>query len=321
MSPHLHSKTHTPRPAGRSILVVGSANMDLVVSVGRHPKPGETLFGDTFGMFPGGKGANQAVCCAKLGTDVRFIGKIGRDVFGGALVRSLEKEGVHLEGLLEDPKSPTGTALITVDADGQNEIIVVSGSNMELTPRDLLKHRHLFESAAIVLVQLEIPVGTVEAALRQAKKRKAVTILNPAPACALAPELLALSDFITPNETELEILTGRSVRTVADAESASACLLEAGARNVIVTLGSEGCVWVTNEGACRVPARRVRVVDTTAAGDAFNGGFACALLKGWDVPASLRFARDVAACAVMKMGAQASMPTARRVKQLQASGT
>lgn len=291
------------------VLVVGSANMDLVVSCDRFPQPGETLLARDFGMYPGGKGANQAVACAKLGGQVDFLGKMGRDGFRERLAASLEEDGVGLKHLLIDPDTPTGIALITVDGDGQNEILVVSGSNMKLTPADLEARRDLFAGASVVLLQLEIPIETVRKAVELARVGGAAVILNPAPAQSLPPSLLAGVDLLTPNETEASILTGMAVEDEASAEAAARRLLEMDVGAVIVTRGAEGALLVTADAVHSFPARSVRAVDTTAAGDAFNGALAFALASGQTLEQAIPFANTVAAYAVTRKGAQTSMPT------------
>jgi ribokinase len=291
------------------VLVVGSANMDLVVRCERFPVPGETIFGSAFAMFPGGKGANQAVCCAKLGGNVDFLGRMGKDVFCDRLCANMTREGVCLDHLLIDQSEPTGTALITVDSTGQNEILVVSGSNMKLCAKDVLDHRAAFADAAIVLLQLEIPLETVIQAATLAREHSAMVMLNPAPACSLPESLFRMIDFITPNETEAELLTGIHVSDPESAERAARVLLGRGVKNVVVTMGASGCLLVTPREKCLFPAHRVQAVDTTAAGDAFNGSLAYALADGQELEKSIHFANAVAAYSVTKMGAQSSMPT------------
>jgi ribokinase len=295
------------------ILVVGSANADLVVRTRRFPAPGETILEGTFATFPGGKGANQAVACAKAGGFVTFLGRMGRDAFGDRLTAGMCKDGVCMDHVQRDPKLPTGIALITVDAGGQNEIIVASGSNMALSPDVVTRHRPLFATAQVVLLQLEIPPETVMQAARLGHEHGAIVILNPAPARHLPRTLLRLADFVTPNETELAQLAGMPVLDNTSAIEAARRLLEIGVRNVIVTLGRKGCLLV-NEDTCRTfPARRVRAVDTTAAGDAFNGALAAALARGEELRMAIPFANDVASFSVTRMGAQSSMPTLREL--------
>lgn len=296
------------------MLVVGSANMDLVIRCDRFPDPGETIFGSTFATFPGGKGANQAVCCAKLGGDVAFMGRMGKDIFCDRLSENMRQEGVGLEHLLIDPTEPTGTALITVDHSGQNEIIVVSGSNMRLRPEDVLRHRAAFAEAAIVLLQLEIPLDTVMQAAALARQNDALVVLNPAPACQLPEELFRMVDYITPNESEASLLTGVPVTDPASAEQAGRALLKRGVQNVIITLGAAGCLLVNPRQTRIFPARRVQAIDTTAAGDAFNGALAYALAEGSTLEGALAFANTVAAYAVTKLGAQSSLPTKKELE-------
>ena len=297
------------------VLVVGSANMDLVVRVERFPLPGETIFGTDFKMFPGGKGANQAVCCAKLGQKVRFVGRMGDDLIRERLSASLEQAGVIIDSLIVDPVEPTGTALITVDKNGENEIVVVSGSNMKLRPADVDGVHDIFGSAAVVLLQLEIPLETVVRAAEHAHEKQALLILNPAPACSLPASLLRLVDYLTPNESEAQMLTGIPVTRRSSAEAAAKKLVDQGVKNVLLTLGPEGCLLVNSSRAELFPACRVRPVDTTAAGDAFNGALAFALSRNEELDQAVRFANAVAGYSVTKLGAQRSMPTLTEVEQ------
>jgi len=300
--------------ARKGVLVIGSANMDLVVKARRFPRPGETVFGGGFGMFPGGKGANQAVACAKLGGDVRFIGRMGNDVFRDRLVENMTREGVRMRHLSIDRRAPTGVGLIMVDGTGQNEIVVVSGSNMTLRPRDVEQHRSAFIGAGIVLLQLEIPLATILRTVHLARRRGVTVILNPAPARKLPKSLLRSIDYLTPNETELGILAGRPVSSVRTAESAARQLLDEGVRNILVTLGARGCLLVNGTMTRLFPARKVRAVDTTAAGDAFNGALAFSLASGQDLLQAIPFANCVAAYAVTRLGAQSSMPTLKDLR-------
>ena len=299
----------------QGILVVGSANMDLVASAARFPAPGETVLGAGFGIYPGGKGANQAVCAAKLGGDVLFLGKIGDDLFGEKLSRGLKENGVRLDRLLVAGDAPTGTALIAVDGNGENEIIVVPGSNMELLPADVRRARPAFDAVRVLLLQLEIPLATVTAAAEIAHARGAVVVLNPAPARPLPPKLLALVDYLTPNETELGQLSGLPVTGIPAAVRAARALLARGVKNVVVTLGEQGALFVDGTSSRRFPARRVNPVDTTGAGDAFNGALALAIADGRPVGDAIPFANAAAALSVTRRGAQSSMPTMREVRR------
>jgi len=297
------------------IIVVGSANMDFVVSVKNFPHPGETLFGRSFGMFPGGKGANQAVCCAKLGVATHFIGRIGTDILGEKLAASMQRDGVQLDSLIRDEGSSTGIALITVDRTGQNEIVVVSGGNMRLTPDDIESKQDLFATARVLLVQLETPRETVIRAVSLAKQHNLLTILNPAPACKLPGSLLRMVDYLTPNETEAEILTGIKVKDTSSAERAGRKLLTKGVKHVIVTLGRRGSLLLAPGTAKYFPAPRVKAVDATAAGDAFSGALAVSLAEGSVVEEAIPFATTVAALSVTRMGAQSSLPTREEVSR------
>lgn len=292
----------------RPVLVVGSANMDMVVACEHFPQPGETVLSQEFGMFPGGKGANQAVACARLGGDVRFLGKLGRDPFRESLVAGLQRDGVALDGLLTDDGAPTGVALITVDVRGENTIVVASGSNMRLTPDDLDAHEALFADAAVVLVQLEVPLDTVARAADLARTHGATLVLNPAPARPLPDDLLRQVDVLTPNETEVAQLADFPLDGVATAEAAAHALLGRGVRHVLVTLGGQGALLVTGDWTERFPAVPVAAVDTTAGGDAFNGALAHALAEGRPLRDAVPFANAVAGYAVTQRGAQPSMP-------------
>lgn len=294
-------------------LVVGSANMDLVITAARFPRPGETILGRTFATIPGGKGANQAVCCARLGGRVEFIGKMGKDRFCDELREQMAGDGVSLRHLMTDPLAPTGVAVITVDAAGQNEIIVASGSNMHLTPRDIDAHRDAFIRGRILLLQLEVPIPTVQHAALLAARQGMQVVLNPAPAQRLPERLLRAVDILTPNENEAELLTGIRVVSRASAIKAARALQETGVRNVILTLGKKGCLLVTPSEVIAFPARRVKVVDTTAAGDAFNGALAFGLGQGRELPDAVMYATDVATLSVMRFGAQSSMPSSAEV--------
>jgi ribokinase len=295
------------------VLVIGSANMDLVISAERFPNPGETIFGNKFEMFPGGKGANQAVCSTKLGGKTYFIGKMGKDNFSKTLKENMENEGVDLAHLLLDENHNTGTALITVDGKGENEIIVISGSNMQLTPEDIESKKELFKKVKLVVCQLEIPIGTVLKSAQLAKDNNIPFILNPAPAAVLPQEIFSLIDYLTPNEMELSMLAGLQIKRDGSLKEASEKLLQKGIKNVIVTLGSKGAVLINNYTEKYFPAPSVEVVDTTGAGDAFNGALAYALANEDSIEKAIQLAISVASFSVTKMGAQSSMPKLEEV--------
>jgi len=296
------------------VLVIGSANMDMVVTAERFPYPGETIFGKKFQTFPGGKGANQAVGCAKLGGKTYFIGKYGDDAFCGTLIKNMRSEGVDLEHIFIDSEESTGTALITVDDEGQNEIIVISGSNMKLSPSDIESKAELFGHVKVVLSQLEIPLNTVIKIAEFCKKGGALFILNPAPAIKLPDELLQKIDYLTPNELELELLSGSKVIDEESAEKAAKILVNKGVGNVIVTLGSKGSLFVNRNKNLIFPAYKVQAVDTTGAGDAFNGALAFSLANDADPEKAIKFANKVASIAVTRMGAQSSMPNYNEIE-------
>lgn len=293
------------------IVVVGSLNMDLVAHAPRHPQPGETILGGDFATFPGGKGANQAVAAARLGASVKMIGRVGADSFGQALLQTLAQDTVDTTYVRRDSKLSTGVALIVVNADGQNTIVVAGGANAMLTPDDVSAAESAFEGSAVVLLQLESPLPAVERAIELAKEHGAKVILNPAPAQMLEATLLARVDYLIPNQTELALLTG-----LDSVESAANRLRSIGVRNVIVTLGGDGVFAVNDEGETRLAAHRVNVVDTTAAGDAFVGGFAVALAEGRTFRQALAWGNAAGALAVTRAGAQPSLPVRGEVEKL-----
>jgi ribokinase len=300
----------------KRLLVVGSINLDLVASSRRIPLPGETVSGNTFNTFPGGKGANQAVAAGRLGAPVSMIGRIGNDAFGTQLRASLEAAGVDTKAV-EVVRTSSGIALITTAEDGQNAIVVVPGANGELSPRELEKHLGVIREAGIILAQLEIPLETIEFLATVARRENIPLILDPAPARALPASLLASVDWLTPNETETMTLLQQNKTELRsnDLEDAAQQLLKQGSRNVLLKLGERGCYVALSSGErTLVPAYKVKAVDTTAAGDAFNGAFATALLRGSDPVASVKFASAVAAISVTRHGAQPSMPTPAEVE-------
>ncbi len=299
----------------KSIVVVGSINLDLVATAPRIPVAGETVAGLSFQTFPGGKGANQAVAAARLGGSVTMMGKLGTDIFGAQLRASLEESKVNT-GAIEAVPGSSGVALIVTDAKGENAITVVAGANAHLSPVDLDKHIDLLRSAGVLLTQLEIPLETVEYLAAIALRERIPLILDPAPARPLPPSLLKCVDWLTPNETESSFLLGRTPEELTEAglEDAANTLLALGSRNVVLKLGKRGCYVALMDGTRKLlPAHSVRAVDTTAAGDAFNGAFAVALLNGQDPLSSASWASAVAAISVTRPGAQSSMPTLAEV--------
>jgi len=297
-----------------TVAVVGSSNMDLVVKSKRIPAIGETILGGDFIMAPGGKGANQAVAAAKLGAEVFFIAKLGDDIFGSQSLNNFKKEGVNTKYVLQTKEAPSGVALIMVDDDGNNLIVVAPGANHKLSPEDVKEAESDIASSGALVAQLEVPIETIECAAGLANKSNVPFILDPAPAQKLSPQLLKMVDVLTPNETEAQILTGVEVKDQESAGAAAQKLLECGVKNVILTMGVNGYLTVSNEGTEFVPARKVKAADSTAAGDAFTGSLAVGLAQGRTLSEAALFANNVAAISVTKMGAQPSMPTLQEVE-------
>ena len=292
----------------KSIVVIGSTNTDMVVKAARIPAPGETILGGRFLMNPGGKGANQAVAAARLGGKVVFVAKVGDDLFGREAKTLFSKEGIHTEHVFTDPSEPSGVALIMVDGKGENCISVASGANGTLSPADLEAARGEIERAGLVLMQLETPVETVLCAAQWASAKGVPVVLNPAPACALPVELLECLSMITPNESEAQLLTGVRVVDEASALLAAKELCAKGVKRVVITMGSKGAFVFADGQGKMVPAVKVKAVDTTAAGDVFNGALAVALTEDRPLAAAVTFAAQAAALSVTRMGAQASAP-------------
>jgi ribokinase len=299
-----------------SVLVVGSSNTDMIIRVPRIPRPGETVLGGEFSMAAGGKGANQAVAAARAGGRVTFVARVGDDDFGARALAAFEAEGIDTRFVARAPASPSGIALITVDDRGENSISVASGANALLSAADVDAASEAFAAADIVLVQLESPLATVEAAVRKAGEMGVPVVLNPAPARDLADELLRLVTVLTPNEHEAAALAGIPVADEAGARRAAARLKARGAAGVVVTLGERG-VFASSPGfEGFVPAFKVDPVDTTAAGDVFNGALAVALAEKLPLAEALRFAQAAAAISVTRPGAQPSAPTRAEIEAL-----
>lgn len=301
------------------IVVVGSLNADFVVTVPRVPAAGETVQGTGFAVVAGGKGANQAYAAARLGATVAMIGQVGNDAHGAWLKQQLAGGGVDVGHVGTDAAVPTGIAVIALEASGQNRIIIVPGANGSFDPERLEASTGLLSSADIVLLQLEIPLPTVTRAARIAKQAGAIVILDPAPARPLDSDLLALVDYLTPNETEAATLTGTPAADSADragAAAQAAKLRARGARRVIMKMGGRGALLFDGQAEQFWPAIPVAVVDTTAAGDAFNAAFAVALAEGRRDAEAGAFATVAAACSVTRAGAQPSMPVRAEVEAM-----
>jgi len=299
------------------ITVVGSINMDLVVRAPHIPAPGETVLGSGFGVFPGGKGANQAVATARQGAEVTFIGRVGGDAFGRELLDSLVAEGIQTQYIGVEDSTASGVALITLDAAGQNSIVVAPGANHVLSPEHIQAADASFAGADLLLLQLETPLETVVAAAEGAKTHGVKVVLNPAPAQPLPEALLKIVDVLIPNESEAALLTGLPVETLEGAETAARKLLKLGVRWVVVTLGARGALLVSGDRpAIHVLSYPVEVVDTTAAGDSFVGAFSVALAEGSPLEAAVRRGCAAGALAATRLGAQPSIPTKAEVDGL-----
>lgn len=300
-----------------NVLVIGSLNMDLVAQAERLPRAGETLLGQSFATVPGGKGANQAVAAARLGGQVAMIGCVGADAYGHVLRQALADEGIDCQGVRVAEDVATGIAMIVVDANSQNAIVIVAGGNGQLESTDIERFDGLLQAADVVVCQLEIPYPVVAFVLQSAHEAGKTVILNPAPVTGPLPsQWLGWIDYLIPNETEAQALTGLAVNSVAEAEQAASLLREAGAGKIIVTLGERGVLFADGVQSRHSPGRKVQAVDTTAAGDTFVGGFAAALARGLDESQAIAFGQAAAALSVTRAGAQPSIPTLAQVEQV-----
>jgi ribokinase len=298
------------------ILVIGSSNTDMVIKTDKLPCPGETIVSGTFMGNPGGKGANQAVAAARLGGMVTFITKRGNDLFGNQSVGLLMREAVDTQYIIKDSEHPSGVALITVDSRGISSSVTAPGSNSYLYPEDIPKE--IFESGkfGILLLQLEIPLSTVEYSILSAFKNNMKVILNPAPVQKISDELYKNIWLITPNETETEILTGIKVNDIYSAEKAALIFQGRGVKNVIISMGARGAYIKSESYTGMVPAVKVRIVDITAVGDVFNGALAVAFAEGSDFRSAAIFANKAASISATRMGAQASAPYRKEISNL-----
>jgi ribokinase len=290
------------------IIVIGSSNTDMVIKTGKIPVPGETILGGDFLMNPGGKGANQAVAASRLGGKVTFIAKIGNDLFGNQTMKILKKEGINTSYIVKDPDMPSGIALITVDEEGENSIVVAPGSNHNLLVQDIDSDILTSDKYNVMLLQLEIPLMTVEFAALTAAENGIKVILNPAPAQKLHDYLLRHIWLITPDEIEAEILTGIKIHNITTAEAAATSLQKRGVKNVIITMGAEGAYIKTEDFAEMLPGVKVKAIDTTGAGDVFNAALAVATAEGKELRDAVVFANKAASICVTRMCAQASAP-------------
>ena len=296
------------------IIVIGSSNTDMVIKSRKLPLPGETILGGTFLMNPGGKGANQAVSAARIGGNVTFVTKLGNDLFGVEALKGFKTANIDIKYIIRDDQNPSGVALINVDENGENIIVVAPGSNGTLSSKDIRNEVFQTGKQDIFLMQLEIPVETVKFVAEKAFRSGNRVILNPAPACWLSDNLYKFLYLITPNETEAGILTGTEVFDAASAKEAAGYLREKGVQHVVITMGASGCYLLSGSISMMIPGIRVKAVDTTAAGDVFNGALAVAISEGMDMVSAVIFANKAAAISVTRMGAQVSAPYRDEIK-------
>lgn len=299
----------------QSIVVIGSSNTDMVVKTSRLPVPGETILGGQFFMNAGGKGANQAVAAARLGGHVSFVAKVGNDLFGREAVDGFKKEGIDTSSIIVDQHNPSGVALITVDDKAENCIVVAPGANAALSIDDIEAASTKIQSASWILMQLEVPINVIEYMVSIAAQKGIPVILNPAPACPLSDELLRSLSIITPNEKEAQMLTGIDVTDETSAKEAAKSLEAKGIKTVIITMGAKGALVLHQQVFTMIPSPTVNAVDTTAAGDVFNGALVTALSENIDIQDAVRFACEAAAISVTRLGAQASAPYRQELYQ------
>lgn len=296
------------------LVLVGSTNFDLVVKAERLPKEGETLLATNLKFFPGGKGANQAVAVARMGAKTTFIGAVGRDMIGEFLIQGLKSNGIDTAWVKRDSGRTTGCAFITLYPNGNNSIVVDPGANFALAPGDIERAKKAIARADALCTVLEIPLEVVEASLRVARKAGKLTVLDAGPSRPCPPEILKLADVVSPNETELEALSGEKVSGRVSAREAAEKLLELGAKTVVLKLGSDGSMLVTAKGSKHFPACKVQAVDPTAAGDAFTAALTVQLAAGAELEDAIRYANSAGALAVTRLGAQPSLPTRKEVE-------
>ena len=297
----------------KKIVVIGSLNMDLVVNTKYMPKIGETIIGLDFKQIHGGKGANQAVAIARLGGNVSMIGKVGNDNFGENLLEALKEDKVESNHIMKENVSATGIALITVDEEANNSIVVIPGANYKVTKEEINEKLELIGEVNVMLTQLEIPIDVVKYSLKRAKEKGIYTILNPAPAQLLDDEIIAHVDLLVPNETELQILSGIEIQNEEDLLAACSKLIKKGVKELIVTLGDKGSIYFTENDYKKFIAYKIKAVDTTAAGDSFVGAIAVALTNNFEIEKAIDFASKVGALTVSKHGAQSSLPFLQEV--------
>ena len=298
------------------VTVVGSFMYDLVATAPRRPKTGETLIGDSFGMFLGGKGANQAIAASRTGASVTMVGRLGNDFFGDQFLEKLSEEGIKTDFVVQDTKNGTGVGMPLIDASGENSIVIIPQANMALTVENIDKAESVIADSDVLVLQCEVPMEANKRAAEIANKNDTLVILNPAPACEIPDAILSLTDLLTPNETETEILTGMPTHSNEQAIEAAHNLLSKGIETVILTLGSRGSFLLTEKMDKLIPAYSVNVIDTTAAGDAYCGALAASLAQDTHIEEAVKIANAAGALAVTKLGAEPSLPTKKEIDQL-----
>ena len=299
------------------VTVVGSFMYDLVATAPRRPKTGETLIGDSFGMFLGGKGANQAIAASRAGAIVSMVGRLGNDLFGDQFLEKFSEEGINTDFVIQDTENGTGVGMPLIDASGDNSIVIIPQANMALSFENIDQAESSIADSDVLVLQCEVPMEANQRAAEIANKNDTLVILNPAPACEIPDALLSLVDIITPNESETEILTGMPTETDNQAIEAAHLLLSKGIETVILTLGSRGSFLLTKKMEKLIPAYSVEVVDTTAAGDAFCGALAASLAHGINIEKSVKIANAAGALAVTKLGAEPSLPSREEIQIIQ----
>jgi ribokinase len=298
------------------VTVVGSFMYDLVTTASRRPKTGETLIGDSFGMFLGGKGANQAIAASRAGASVTMVGRLGNDLFGDQFLEKFSEEGIKTDFVIQDTENGTGVGMPLIDASGDNSIVIIPQANMALTVENIDKAESVIADSDVLVLQCEVPMEANKRAAEIANKNDTLVILNPAPACEIPDAILSLMDLLTPNETETEILTGMPTHSNEQAIEAAHNLLSKGIETVILTLGSRGSFLLTEKMGKRIPAYSVDVIDTTAAGDAYSGALAASLAQGTHIEEAVKIANAAGALAATKLGAEPSLPTKKAIDQL-----
>lgn len=301
----------------KSIVVIGSSNTDMVVKSDRFPESGETILGGDFYMLPGGKGANQAVAAARLGGNVNFMCRVGEDLFGRRAIEGYKKEDISTENVIVDSERPSGVAIITVNGSGENKIVVAPGANNGFTNKEIEEGYDLIANAKIVVIQLEIPIQTVGKIIESANKNETYVILNPAPAQPLPTWFYEDLYLITPNETETESLTGIELKDDQTKIEAAEWFQKRGVNNIVITMGDRGSFLVTENYTGHISAPDVKAVDTTAAGDVFNGALSVSLAKEKTLKEAVEFANKAAALSVKKIGAQSSCPTSEEINDFE----